>query len=322
MRIARLLTLSALAFATPSVAAPPPKPAMKKPAMKKPADAKSADAKPPEEKPFDLEAETRAWHQKRIANLTSEDGWLSLVGLHWLKEGDNRVGSAENSDILFPAGTPAHLGTLTRKGGEVTLTLQPGVSLTRAGQPFTGGALGATESEKDMLALGSLRFYLIRRGERLGIRVKDSEAPARKQFHGIPTWPVSAAWRVEGRFEPAATPRKVPVPNVLGTVEEMTSPGIVVFTVNGQEYRLEPVQESSTDPLFIIFGDLTNRTDSYGSGRFLYADPPKDGKVVLDFNRAYNPPCAFSPYATCPLPPPQNRLKLRVEAGEKRYGGH
>jgi uncharacterized protein len=109
---------------------------------------------------------------------------------------------------------------------------------------------------------------------------------------------------------------------VLGTVDEMTSPGTVVFTVNGQEYRLEPVQESGTDPLFIIFADLTNRTESYGAGRFLYADPPKDGKVVLDFNRAYNPPCAFSPYATCPLPPPQNRLKLRVEAGEKRYGDH
>jgi hypothetical protein len=317
MRIARLLTLSTLAFAAPTVAAPPSKPAMKKPVNTKP-----TDVKPTEEKPFDLEAETRAWHQKRIANLTSEDGWLSLVGLHWLKEGDNRVGSAEDSEVVFPAGTPAHLGTLTRKGGTVTLAVQPGVSLTRAGQPFTGGELGATESEKDVLALGSLRFYLIRRGERLGIRVKDAEAPARKRFHGIPTWPVNAAWRVEGRFEPAANPRKVPVPNVLGTVDEMTSPGTIVFKVNGEEHRLEPVQESSTEPLFIIFADQTNRTESYGAGRFLYADPPKDGKVVLDFNRAYNPPCAFSPYATCPLPPPQNRLKLRVEAGEKRYGDH
>ena len=317
MRIARLLTLSTLAFATPSVAAPPSKPAMKNPATKKP-----AEEKPTDEKPFDLEAETRAWHQKRIANLTSEDGWLSLVGLHWLKEGDNRVGSAEETEVVFPSGTPAHLGTLTRKGGTVTMTAQPGIALTRAGQPFTGGELGDSEGNQDVLALGSLRFYLIRRGEKLGIRVKDAEAPARKQFHGIPTWPASAAWRVEGRFEPAANPRKVPVPNVLGTVDEMTSPGTIVFKVNGEEYRLDPVQESPTEQLFIIFGDLTNRTDSYGAGRFLYTDPPKDGKVVLDFNRAYNPPCAFSPYATCPLPPPQNRMKLRVEAGEKRYGDH
>lgn len=313
MRIARLTPLLTLAFATPAVATRP----TVKPAMTKPADTKAPDTKQSE-----LEAETRAWHQKRIAGLTSEEGWLSLVGLHWLKEGDNRFGSAQDNDLVFPASTPAHIGTLTNKGGKVTLTVQPGSSLTRAGQPFTGGEVGDSESEKDVLMLGSLRFYIIRRGDRIGVRVKDTEAPARKQFHGIPTWPVSTAWRIEGRFEPAATPRKLAVPTVLGTVDEETSPGTIVFTVNGQEYRLDPVQENSSDQLFIIFADLTNRTESYGAGRFLYADPPKDGKVVLDFNRAYNPPCAFSPYATCPLPPPQNRLKLRVEAGEKRYGDH
>ncbi|HYO58463.1 DUF1684 domain-containing protein [Archangium sp.] len=313
MRIARLLTLSTLAFATPTVAAPP----SAKRAMTKP-----ADTKPTHTKPYDIEAETRAWHQKRIANLTSENGWLSLVGLHWLKEGDNRFGSGADNDLVFPAGTPANIGTLTRKSGKVTLTVQPGVSLTRAGQPFMGGELGDTEGENDVLTLGTLRFYVIRRGDRLGIRVKDPEAQARKQFHGIPTWPVSAAWRIEGRFEPAASPRKMQVPNVLGTVEEMPSPGTIVFQVNGQEYRLDPVQEPGADQFFIIFADQTNRSESYGAGRFLYADPPKDGKVVLDFNRAHNPPCAFSPYATCPLPPPQNRLKLRVEAGEKRYGDH
>nr|WP_233261909.1 DUF1684 domain-containing protein [Vitiosangium sp. GDMCC 1.1324] len=283
---------------------------------------KPAETKPPETKPSDLETETRAWHQKRIANLTSDDGWLSLVGLHWLKEGDNRFGSGPDNDLIFPAGTPEHIGTLTDKGGKVTLSVQPGVTLTRGGQPFTGGELGESESDKDVLTLGTLRFYIIRRGERLGVRVKDSEAQARKQFHGIPTWPVSTAWRIEGRFEPATTPQKLSVPTVLGTVEDMTSPGTIHFTLNGQEYRLDPVQEPGENQLFIIFGDLTNRTDSYGAGRFLYTDLPKDGKVVLDFNRAYNPPCAFSPYATCPLPPPQNRLKLRVEAGEKRYGDH
>lgn len=285
---------------------------------------KTAETKPAEAKPFDLEAETRAWHQKRVSNLTSEDGWLTLVGLHWLKEGDNRFGSAEEkNDLVFPAGTPEHIGTLTLKGGKVTLAVQPGVPLTRGGQPFTGGALrNDMEGQPDVLSLGTLRFFVIRRGEKFGIRVRDTEAQARKQFHGIPTWPVSTAWRIEGRFEPAATPRKMAIPTVLGTVDEMQSPGTVVFTVNGQEYRLDPVQEPGDDKLFIIFADQTNRSESYGAGRFLYADLPKDGKVVLDFNRAYNPPCAFSPYATCPLPPPQNRLKVRVEAGEKRYGDH
>ena len=313
MRIARLLTLSAVAFATPVVAARPPA---------KPVMTKSPDTKPTDPKPFDLEAETRAWHQQRLANLMGEDGWLSLVGLHWLREGDNRFGSAQDNDFVFPAGTPAHIGTLTNKGGKVTLRLQPGVTLTRAGQPFTGGGLGDSEDDQDMLSLGTLRFYLIRRGARIGLRVKDSEAQARKQFHGIPTWPVSAAWRIEGHFEPAATPRLLTVPTVLGTVEDMPSPGTIVFTVNGQEYRLDPVLETGSDQFFIIFADLTNRTDSYGAGRFLYADPPKDGKVVLDFNRAYNPPCAFTSFATCPLPPAGNRLKVRVEAGEKRYGDH
>jgi uncharacterized protein (DUF1684 family) len=309
MRIARLLTLSALAFAAPALAAP----SSGKPVM----------TKPPETKPLDHEAEIRAWQQKRIANLTSEDGWLTLVGLHWLKEGPNTFGSSTDNALVFPAGTPARIGTFTQKGGKVTLSLHKGVSLTRGGQPFTGGQLRSdADGQPDMLALGKLRFYLIRRGERFGIRVKDTESEARKKFHGIPTYPVSTAWRIEGRFEPAPTPRKTAVPTVLGTVEEMTSPGTIVFTVKGKEYRLEPMQEPGSDQFFIIFADQTNRTETYGAGRFLYAAPPKDGKVVLDFNRAYNPPCAFSPYATCPLPPPQNRLKLRVEAGEKRYADH
>lgn len=313
MRIARLITLSGLAFATPALAAPATKPAMTKP----------ADPKPAGQTPSSLETETRAWHQKRLANLTSEEGWLSLVGLHWLNEGDNRFGSAADNDFVFPEGTPARIGTFTRKGNQVTLTLQPGVTLTRGGKPFTAGTLGTSEGPEDVLSLGTLRFYLIPRGEKMGLRVKDPEAPARKQFHGIPTWPASAAWRIEGRFEPATTPRKLSVPNVLGTVEEMNAPGTLVFQVNGQEYRLDPVLESDSGPFFVIFGDQTNRNDSYGAGRFLYVDPPtKDGRVVLDFNRAYNPPCAFSPYATCPLPPAQNKLKLRVEAGEKRYGDH
>jgi uncharacterized protein (DUF1684 family) len=273
--------------------------------------------------PSGFEAETREWHAKRVARLTADDGWLTLVGLHWLQEGPNRFGSASDNELIFPASVPAHAGTFTRKGDAVSLTLQPGVSPTLEGKPFTGGALHSdAEGKPDTLALGTLRFFVIRRGERLGVRVKDSAAEARKAFHGIPTYAPNAAWRVEGRLEPAKAEHKLSVPNVLGEVEEMVSPGAVVFTFGGQEYRLTPVVEPGEDQLFFIFGDLTNRDATYGAGRFLYADMPKDGKVVLDFNRAYNPPCAFTAFATCPLPPPQNRLKVRVEAGEKRYGDH
>jgi len=273
--------------------------------------------------PAGIEAETRAWHADRVARLTSEDGWLTLVGLHWLDEGANRFGSAPDNDLVFPAAFPARAGTFTRKGYTVSLVLEPGSSLTLEGKPFTGGALRSdADGKPDTLALGSVRFFLIRRGERLGVRVKDSEAATRKAFHGIPTYAPSAAWRVEGRFEPATTERKISVPNVLGEVEEMVSPGTVAFTLGGKEYRLAPVVEPGSDQLFFIFADLTNRDETYGAGRFLYTGLPKDGKVVLDFNRAYNPPCAFTAFATCPLPPSQNRLKVRVEAGEKRAGDH
>lgn len=273
--------------------------------------------------PSGFPAQTRAWHERRIAQLTAEDGWLSLVGLHWLKEGQNRFGSAADNDLLFPASVPAHAGAFTRKGNTVSLALEPGMSLTLEGKPFTGGILRSdAEGRPDTLALGSLRFFVIRRGERLGVRVKDLEAPTRKAFHGIPTYPPNLAWRVEGRFEPSTAEHKLPVPNVLGKVEDMSSPGTVVFTFSGQEYRLTPVVEPGENELFFIFGDLTNRDETYGAGRFLYAPMPKDGKVVLDFNQAYNPPCAFTSFATCPLPPASNRLKIRVEAGEKRYGNH
>lgn len=311
MRWTSLLSFLSLGLAAPALAAPPVTPS-----------AKPAPATPMPAAPADFEAQTRAWHTRRIERLTAEDGWLSLVGLHWLKEGDNRFGSAQDNALVFPASAPAHAGTFTRKGDTVSLSLQPGVSLTVNGKPFTGGTVHSdAQGSPDMLALGTLRFFIIRRGERLGVRVKDSEAPTRKGFHGIPTYAPNPAWRVEARFEPATTERKLSVPNVLGEVEDMVAPGTAVFTVGGQEHRLTPVDDGSGQ-LFFIFGDLTNRDESYGAGRFLYADMPKDGKVVLDFNRAYNPPCAFTPYATCPLPPSQNRLKVRVEAGEKRYGDH
>jgi len=274
--------------------------------------------------PDDVVASTQAWEARRLQRLQAEDGWLSLVGLEWLKEGANPAGSAPSSEVKFPVPAPAQVGTFVRKGQAVSFQPAPGTTVTLAGKPFAGGPLktDADADGPDVLQLGRLRFQIIVRGERVGIRMKDPEAPARKAFRGIPTYAPSERWRIVARWEPSNPPAQIAVPNVLGGVDQSPSPGTAVFTVEGKEYRLTPVLEGDSPELFFIFGDQTNRTETYGAGRFLYTEPPKDGKVTLDFNRAYNPPCAFSAFATCPLPPKQNRLALRVEAGEKRVPSH
>jgi uncharacterized protein (DUF1684 family) len=212
-----------------------------------------------------------------------------------------------------------------RSGSKVTFQPAAGVSVTRDGKPFTGGAVQTDEEERaqpDILQVGRFRFQLIARGSRIGVRIKDPEARARKEFKGIPSYPASERWRIVARWEPSNPPTEIAVPNVLGEVERSPSPGTAVFTVDGKEFRLTPVLEPGNPDYFFVFGDETNRTETYGAGRFVYAAPAKDGTVVLDFNRAYNPPCAFSAFATCPLPPKQNRLALRVDAGEKRLPTH
>jgi uncharacterized protein (DUF1684 family) len=169
-----------------------------------------------------------------------------------------------------------------------------------------------------------MTLHVIERGGRLAVRVRDTASPARTRFDGIEAYPVDARWRVAARFEPYEPARTVEVPTVLGTAEPMTCPGRLVFELDGRTFTLDAMSEADDADLFLIFADATNRDATYGGGRFLYAARPgADGTVVVDFNKAYNPPCAFTPYATCPLPPPQNSLELRVEAGEKRWGdGH
>jgi uncharacterized protein (DUF1684 family) len=267
---------------------------------------------------------TAAWHAYRDQRLASEEGWLTLVALLWLKEGDNVAGSGSDAAVVFPAKAPPRLGTFRRMGKSVTFQPEPGVAVTtRAGKPFTGGALKSDgEGEPDVLDANGLRFFVVIRGDRVGLRVKDPDAPQRRNFHGIPSYPADPRWRIEAKWEPSPKGTSIPVPNILGTVDATPSPGTAVFTVDGKEFRLTPVLEEGETNLFFVFADATNRTETYGAGRFLYAEPAKDGHVVLDFNRAYNPPCAFSPYATCPLPPKQNRLPFAVAAGEKRIGEH
>jgi uncharacterized protein (DUF1684 family) len=268
----------------------------------------------------------QAWRDGRAKRLTSPTGWLTLVGLHWLEPGENVFGSDPNCAVPLPAGkAPKHAGVLVLESGVVRIKPDPDSGFLLDGKPLVAQALADDTMEKpDVVTRGDLSFVVIKRGDRVGIRVKDSQSPVLKNFKGLDYFPADPKWRVTASFAPYATPKKVTIPTVLGTTDSMEAPGLVTFTIDGKTFTLEPVVE---DPraakLFFIFKDQTSAKETYGAGRFLYADMPKDGKVVVDFNQAYNPPCAFTPYATCPLPPKQNALAIRVEAGEKAFaGGH
>jgi len=280
----------------------------------------SGDAPPAD---ADYRAEIETWRAKRTESLRRADGWLTLAGLFWLKEGENRVGSDPSNRVLLPAAAPKFLGVILVSRGAASVRVSPGAAVTHDGQRVAAMALRTdAQGEPTVLTHGTVSFQVIERGKRLAARVKDSQSPVRLAFHGIDSYPIDRLWRFEARFEPYDPPKQIPIPNVLGTMENEGSPGAVIFDFQGRSYRLDAVTESGTEELFLIFGDQTNGTQTYGAGRFLYADAPSGGRTVVDFNKAYNPPCAFTPYATCPLPPPQNRLPIRIEAGEKRYGKH
>ncbi|HEV7765017.1 MAG TPA: DUF1684 domain-containing protein [Thermoanaerobaculia bacterium] len=262
------------------------------------------------------QTEIAEWQENRATRLKAEDGWLSLIGLFWLNEGNNVIS-------LPSAGSPTL--KLARRGAEVTL--EPDATMKIGGQLMTGPAVllnDADEAGPTVVERGSVRFQVIKRGERYGLRVKDAQAHTRTHFEGLDYYPTESKLRVEAKFEPYDPPKKIPITDVTGMTSDSISPGALVFTIDGKEYRLDPVLEEGTEDYFVIFKDATSKDETYQAGRYLYTPKPgPDGKTVIDFNKAYNPPCAFTGYATCPLPPLQNRLPIRVEAGEKRYaGGH
>lgn len=266
------------------------------------------------------------WRAARLARLTADDGWLTLVGLYWLEAGPNRFGRApDNALVLDHPALPAFAGTFTLADGEVSFTAAPGAVITHAGTPVTTLTLAPdTAGEPTVLESGTLSFYIIERAGKYGVRVKDRDSAARRDFRGLDYFPIDPSWVLEARVEPYDPPKKIPILNVVGLVEEMVSPGALVFEKDGQEYRLDAILETGVTDWFVIFKDATNGHETYGAGRYLYVAPPVEGRTRIDFNRAYNPPCAFTDFATCPLPPPQNWLTgLRVTAGEKKYaGGH
>jgi uncharacterized protein (DUF1684 family) len=281
----------------------------------------------PADSPMDANAhraEVEAFRAQRDARLRRPDGWLTLAGLFWLQEGANSFGGDSANRVVLPPGMPACMGELVLEKGSVRVATAPGVVMTSGGHPVTASSLRSdADGAPTVLEYGHVSFFVIKRRDRFAVRVKNSLNPVLAAFGGLDAYPFDERWRIEARFERYDPPKEVLVPSVIGGADLEICPGAIVFEVEGGTYRLEPVLEAGTDELFIIFGDLTNGYETYGAGRFVYAkQPDKDGRVVLDFNKSYSPPCVFTPYATCPLPPPQNRLPIRVEAGEKVYGEH
>ncbi len=263
--------------------------------------------------------ELSQWQQKRWTDLKSESGWLTLVGLFWLKEGENKFGSDDANDIVIAnKQLNAHAGAFTLKSGVVKLEASQS-GFTVDGQPVKSIELKSDDADKPtVVKLGSLSFQIIKRGEKLGVRVKDSENPDRLNSKNTEFYPADLNWRIDAQFEPYNPPKQMPIVNVLNMESAESSPGAIKFTVDGQEYRLDAITEKDEPRLFVIIADKTTGKETYPAGRYLYVDPPDaSGHVVIDFNKAYSPPCAFTKFATCPLPPKQNRLPFAVEAGEK-----
>jgi uncharacterized protein (DUF1684 family) len=264
-------------------------------------------------------AAIEAWRRDQNAALTAEDGWLTVVGLFWLKAGPNAAGTDPGSDIVLPAGTaPPHIGVFRLESGQATFETEPGVSVLVNGRQTATARL---RPDVDRVVVGDLTMFVIKRGDRYAIRLRNRNSEARRSFAGRVWYPVRPAFRVAARFVPYNPPRQIAIVNVIGDATAMQSPGYVEFTLSGRTCRLDPVTEPGATELFFIFKDQTSGAETYPAGRFLYAALPKNGVVDLDFNRAVSPPCAFTAFATCPLPPKQNQLPVRIEAGE-RYPGH
>lgn len=270
--------------------------------------------------------EIEDWKAKRLTRLTREDGWLTLCGLSWLKQGENPIGSDSSNTVVLPAGkAPAHAGSIWVDSGKIRLEAKPEAGMKYKDSAITSMALLSDEApEPTIIKLGTLSFYVIKRGDQLGVRIKDKENPARVNFKGLDYFPVDPKWKIEATYKPYTPPKIVDVLSQVNTIEKDSCPGAVEFDVNGQTQRLDVfVEAGSEDQFWIMFEDATSGKETYANGRQLYT-PVQDstGKVIIDFNKALNWPCVFTDFATCPIPPKQNRMAIRVEAGEKMYKGH
>ena len=271
---------------------------------------------------YKLQIET--WHKERVENLRGPSGWLNLAGLYWLEEGVNTFGSGLSNNIVFPEGKIAErAGFFLLRQNAVRIEVAPGVEITTDNLPLKSGVIFHLDSVKTpLLKFGSLQWFVIRRDNKYGIRLRDLANPELKNFTGIDRFPVDPIWRLEATWEKASSARTIEVTNILGQTTAQLSPGTVAFTAGGKAYQLDALDEGGNE-YFIIFGDRTNAKETYGAGRYLYVNKPdENGKMAIDFNKSINPPCAFTEFATCPLPPQQNVLDLEIPAGEKNYERH
>ena len=272
--------------------------------------------------------QVEAWRAHYEREISAPDGWLTLIGLEWLKPGVNSFGSAEGNTVLLHAQVPAHMGMLTVMGKTIQLLAPAGgfpADMQVDGKPALEGVLRVSNANPSTIAWKGLTLVVLARGDRFVLRIKDADAPTRTAFHGLHWYAPDPRYRVTARWIPYKPPQIEPIPTVLGTTLNMTSPGVAEFLLNGNVVLLEPVLEGSDkSKLFFILRDTTSKTTTYGGGRFLTTGLPdhgldQPGSLTLDFNELYNPPCAYTPYATCPLPPHKNDLPVPIEAGEQRY---
>jgi len=259
------------------------------------------------------------WRERRHQRLQSDDGWMTLVGLEWLHEGVNRVGSAPDSDARIPGG-PADWGTIRLSGDRIVFTPAPGADVTVGGEVVEQAQLIAdNQGRPNVVRSGDLSFYVIYR-QSYGLRIKDRKAPTLLAFKEMPAYEIDPGWCIEGRFERAAPGTTAEVADVLGHTNESPVYGTFEFERDGETFRLTGLGTAESESIEFMFADRTSGRETYGAGRFVYSEGmPENGRVVVDFNKAYNPPCAFTAYSTCPLPLPENRLNLWVRAGEKKY---
>jgi uncharacterized protein (DUF1684 family) len=267
-------------------------------------------------------SQIQSWRDEQERSLRADDSWLTLAGLFWLNEGENTFGSGADQDHVFPAeNCLPHAGTLIREGHKVTLRTAPGAKVTLNGQPVTEAVLmadGDGKNQPDIVRHDTLSFFVITRGHRVGIRLRDTNSPVRRNFAGRVWFDYNPAYIVEAAFTPYEAGKTIPILNILGDVMDTPSPGFVTFDLNGQTCTIDATAAGSG--LFFNFRDKSCGKESYGAGRFLMAGAPVDGKVTIDFNKAVNPPCAFTIYATCPVAPLQNHLQIAIPAGEKYAG--
>jgi uncharacterized protein (DUF1684 family) len=262
-------------------------------------------------------ASIEAWRNARAERLRAEDGWLTVVGLHWLEKNRSTIGSADASDIVLPPTVPASAGEIVIGGEKVEFVAAKGVAATSDGKPVQRVTL---ESDTVGVQIGSVTFHLIERASRRGIRVRDKAAEARRAFKGLSWYPIDPQWRVQARLEPPPKGRTIRIATIVGDEIDLESAGTLVFPAQGRELRMEAVFDSADRrELFVMFKDRTNGEATYGAGRYMYLPVPAGSTLEIDFNKAYNPPCAYTDFATCPLPPGQNWLPVPIPAGEKDY---